>query len=231
MADNRLVIAIAAIVIIIVAAVSAVTLMQQQGSQTNTNIGDKATKLAFYNNGSTWLHLDVVMENVTLKNGTTQNFYAQIFLKPGNGTAVIDLSNLAGYGNEKLPAGTTITILAWKGLFMPANSTPAVGSTSDLNLNMQGWSNTGQPGKDDAIYNVFFAQMNITQLPTISGAAITDNTVIIKTNPKDVQFIPEISEGQEPIFEQEVLTVDQNGKVTITIVQAPTLCKLVAHTI
>lgn len=227
MKRNNIIVVIVLVAIIVIGALAATTFMKPQGQQVTA--GDAATKLAFYNNGSTWLHLDVVMENVTLKNGTVRNFYAEIFLKPGNGTAVIDLSNLSGYGNEKLPAGTNITILAWKGLFMPANSTPAVGSTADLNLNMQGWSNTGQPTTDDTIYNVFYPQLNITQLPTISGNPITDDTVIIKTVAKDVQFTPEITNSQEPISEQELLTVDENGKVTITIIQAPTLCSLMAH--
>jgi hypothetical protein len=227
MANNRLITIIILAIIVIVGIVAALIFMQPQGPQTTT--GDKATKLAFYNNGTTWLHLDVVMENVTLKNGSVQNFYAQIFLQPTNGTAVIDLSNLAGYGNEKLPPGTNITVLAWKGLFMPAGSTPSVGDTADLNLNMQGWSNTGQPGSTDTIYNVFYPQLNITQLPSISGNAITNDTVIIRTAPSDFDITPEIADTQEPIFEQEIVSVDQNGKVTITIVQAPTLCSLMAH--
>lgn len=224
---NNWIIVIVLIAVIAIGALAATTFMKPQGQQVTA--GDAATKLAFYNNGTTWLHLDVVMANVTLKNGTVQNFYAEIWLKPSNGTAVIDLSNLAGYGNEKLPAGTNITIMAWKGLFMPANSTPAVGNTADLNLNMQGWSNTGQPTVDDAIYNVLFSQLNITQLPTINGNAITDDTVIINTTAHNVQYTPEVTDTQKPIFEQELVTVDQNGKVTITIVQAPTLCNLMAN--
>lgn len=226
--NKSLLIIVVIAIIIVLGVLAAVTVMQPKGPQT-TAAGDNATKLAFYNNGTTWLHLDVVFENVTLKNGTTQNFYAQIFLKPKNGTAIIDLSNITGYGNQKLPAGTNITILAWKGLFMPANSTSAEGNTSDLSLSMQGWSGTVQPGANDTIYNVFFPQLNVTQLPTISGNPITDDTVLINTNPNEVQFTPPISDNQNHVFEQEVVTIDPNGKVTITIIQAPTLCNLVAN--
>ncbi|MCZ3364279.1 MULTISPECIES: hypothetical protein [Methanobacterium] len=222
MKQNNLIIAIALIAVIVIAALAVTTFMKPQGQQASA-AGDNATKLAFYNNGTTWLHLDVILENVTLKNGTVQNFYVQVFMQPNNGTAVIDLSNLAGYGNEKLPAGTNITVLASKGLFMPAGSTPAIGDTADLNLNMQGWSNTGQPTDDDGIYNVFYPQLNISELPTISGNPITSDTVIIKTEPNQVQFNPEITKKQDPIFEHETVNVDENGKVTITIVQAPTL--------
>lgn len=225
--NRNLIVAIAIIAVIVIAALAATTFMKPEGQQVTAS--DAATKLAFYNNGTAWLHLDVVMANVTLKNGTVQNFYAEVWLQPGNGTATIDLSNLAGYGNEKLPAGTNITIMAWKGLFMPAGSTPAVGNTADLNLNMQGWSNTGLPTNEDTIYNVFYPQLNISELPTISGNPITNDTVIINTTAHNVQYTPEITDTQEPIFEQELLTVDENGKVTITIVQAPTLCSLMAH--
>ncbi|MCZ3367505.1 MULTISPECIES: hypothetical protein [Methanobacterium] len=221
MNQKKLIIVIALVAVIVLGALAATTIMKPQGQQV-TAAGDSATKLAFYNNGTTWLHLDVVMENVTLKNGTVQNFYAQIFLKPHNGTAIIDLSNLAGYGDKKLPAGTKITILASKGLFMPANS-PAVGSTANLNLSMQGWSNTREPSADDALYNIFYPHLNISQLPTISGAPITNDTVILKTKDNEVQFTPEITNKQDPLFEHETLSVDKNGKVTITIVQKPTL--------
>ncbi len=124
-------------------------------------------------------------------------------MKPGNGTAIIDLSNLTGYGNEKLPPGTNITILAGKGLFMPTNSTPTVGNASDLSLSMQGWSGTAQPGSNDTSYNVSFPQLNITQLPTISGNPITDNIILIKINPNEVQFEPQISNNQNHVFEQK----------------------------
>ena len=86
--------------------------------QLTTEINNKcsSTKVAFINNGTTWFHFDAVIENMTLKNGTVQNFYVEGYMKPG-GNVTIDLSSLAGYGTEKLPAGTTIRVMAWKGLF------------------------------------------------------------------------------------------------------------------
>ena len=232
MTRNNLIIAIVLIAVVVVGALAATTFMKPQGQQgQQVSAAGEGTKLAYYNNGTTWLYLNVVMENVTLKNGTTQNFYAQIFLKPSNGTGIIDLSNITGYDDEKLPAGTNITVLSWEGLFMPANSTPAVGSTADLNLIMQGWSNTEIPGADDANFSVIYPQLNITQLPTISGNQITNDTVIIQTNSNGFNIAPAISNSQDPLFEQEILNVDQNGKVTITPVQAPTLDELMAHII
>ena len=74
---------------------------------------------------------------MTLKNGTVQNYYVEGYMKPG-GNVTMDLSGLAGYGNQPLPAGTSIRVLAWKGLFNQTLTT----NTSDMNLVMQGWSKT-----------------------------------------------------------------------------------------
>jgi len=216
---------IGAIVLIAVIVMGAFALITFDNTQVQvTAAGDQATKLALYNNGTTWLHMDLVMENVTLKNGTVKTFYSELYLKPENGTVTIDLSQLAGYGNEKLPAGTTIRILAWKGLL---NTTP--GGTGDLNLEMQGWSNTQLPGADDAKLQIFFAGIPIKQLPK----NITDNLIFTADDINKVHqlqgFIDD--EENEPIFEEEILTVDQNGKVTLTIVTAPELCQRIAHLI
>jgi len=96
-------------------------------------------------------------------------------------------------------------------------------------LSMIGWSNTVQPSIDDANFSVFFPQLNITNLPTISGNPIINDTIITSTNPNEVKYVPDISASQDPIFEQEILTIDPNGKVTITPLQAPTLCNLISH--
>ena len=56
-------------------------------------IGDKSTKLALYNNNSNvWLHVDLQLEQVNLKNGKKESFYLETFMKP-NGKVTIDLSN------------------------------------------------------------------------------------------------------------------------------------------
>ncbi|MGF7119203.1 hypothetical protein [Methanobacterium oryzae] len=213
---------IGAIVLIALVVIGAFALTNSNNTQdTVTAAGDQATKLALYNNGSTWLHMDVVMENVTLKNGSVKTFYSELYIKP-NGTITIDISNLAGYGNEKLPAGTTIRILAWKGLL---NTTP--NGTADLNLTMQGWSNTQLPGTDDKKLEIFFAGLPVNQLPE----NVTDNMIFTADDINKVHqlqgFIDD--EENEPLYEEEILTVDQNGKVTLTIVTAPELCELIAH--
>jgi len=225
MANNTLIIAIVLIVVIVAGAFAAVTLMNNNGNQKQANaVSAGATKLAFQNNGTTWLHMDVVLENATLKNGTLQTFYNEMWIKP-NGTLVIDISNLAGYGDAKLPAGTTIRVLAWKNLFTNTTTT----GTGDLNLNMQGWSGTLQPGASDAVTNVIFKGLKLDQLPK----NLTDNILFTDTNiinlEKQQGFIDD--DDKNCVFEEEILTVDQNGKVTITVTTAPELCSLIAHEI
>lgn len=188
-------------------------------TKTNSNINDSSTKLAFFNNGTTWFHFDAVIENMTLKNGTVQNFYIQGYMKPG-GNVTLDLSGLGGYGNQPLPAGTSVRVLAWKGLF---NQT-IVTNSSNLELTMQGWSKYLVPKTDDLKYNVSVQNLPVNQLP----ANITDNTLIIGTDPTLIQESTSRNiSTMEPIFEEEIFTVDANGKVTMVFVTPATLCSIV----
>ena len=115
---------------------------------------------------------------MTLKNGTVQNYYVEGYMKPG-GNVTMDLSGLAGYGNQQLPAGTTVRVMAWKGLFNQTLTT----NSSELNLIMQGWSNYLNPTSNDTKYNVTVQNLPVNQLPT----NITDNTLLISTNPTTIQ--------------------------------------------
>lgn len=240
MANNTLIAAIVIIAVIVIGALAAVTMFQ--GPNTATATGDKSTKLALNNNGTTWLQMDIIFENMTAKNGSKESYHCEVFIKP-NDTAIIDLSTLAGYGNEKLPAGTTIRILAWKGLFNETINP----STANLNLNMQGWSNTQNPGPTDTILNVQYPNLPVLKLP----ANITNTTVIILNekdlstllsgksingtlNGKQAQIGPEIllfdNDGDETLYEEELLTVNSDGKVIITLVKTPELCSLFGGT-
>lgn len=183
-------------------------------SKTNSTVNQSSTKLAFTNNGTTWFHFDAVIENITLKNGTIQNYYVDGYIKP-NGNVTMDLSGLAGYGNEPLPAGTTVRVLAWKGLF---NQTLA-SKSSDMNLVMQGWSKNLQPQNDDLKYNVTVQNLPVNQLP----ANITDNTILINTDPATITGN---GSSTEPVFEEEIFTVDGNGRVTMVFVTPATLCNI-----
>ncbi|UTB33133.1 MAG: hypothetical protein NKF70_02340 [Methanobacterium sp. ERen5] len=210
MKNSKNAIILLVILVLIAVAVSGCT------SKSNSTVNQSSTKLAFSNNGTTWFHFDAVIENLTLKNGTVQNYYVDGYIKP-NGNVTMDLSSLAGYGNEPLPAGTTVRVLAWKGL---SNQTLASNS-SDMNLVMQGWSKNLQPQNDDLKYNVTVQNLPVNQLP----ANITDNAIIINTDPATITGN---GSSTEPVFEEEIFTVDGNGKVTMVFVTPATLCNILA---
>ena len=210
------------IILLVLIAFIAVAVSGCTSNTNSTSANQSSTKVAFSNNGSTWFHFDAVIENMTLKNGTVQNYYVEGYMKPG-GNVTIDLSGIAGYGNQKLPAGTTIRVMAWKGLF---NQTVASNS-SDMLLNMQGWSNTLTPASDDISYPVSVPNLPVNQLP----ANITDNTLIVGTDPAMIQDESGNDSAMEPIFEEEIFTVDANGKVTMVFITPATLCNIAAHII
>ena len=190
-------------------------------SKTNsTSINQSSTKVAFFNNGTTWFHFDAVIENMTLKNGTVQNYYVEGYMKPG-GNVTMDLSGLAGYGNQTLPAGTTVRVMAWKGLFNQTTTT----NSSEMNLIMQGWSTYLNPTSNDTKYNVTMQNLPVNKLP----ANITDNTILISTDP--ASLAEDNDSTTTPVFEEEVFTVNANGQVTMTYVTPATLCAIVAHPI
>ena len=83
----------------------------------------------------------------------------------------LDLSGLAGYGNQQLPAGTTVRVMAWKGLF---NQTVASNSSNML-LTMQGWSKTLTPTSDDLAYNVSVPNLPVNQVTSKHHRQYTDN--------------------------------------------------------
>jgi hypothetical protein len=209
-----------AIILLVLITLVAVAVSGCTSNTNSTTVNQSSTKLSFINNGSTWFHFDAVIENMTLKNGTVQNYYVEGYMKP-NGNVTIDLSSLGGYGNQPLPAGTSVRVMAWKGLF---NQT-IVSSTSTMNLFMQGWSKTLTPQSSDLSYNVTVQNLPVNQLP----ANITDNTIIITTDP--TLLTEDNDASTTPIFEEEVFTVDANGKVTMVSITPATLCSITAHVV
>jgi hypothetical protein len=207
-------------IFVVVAASGCIKIPSNINTNANT-INENSTKLALYNNGNTWAQVELVA-NVTNKDGENITIYSDTFTKPSpNGNITIDLSQLLGYGNEKLPAGTTIRVLSWKGLFNNTN----IGGTGTLNITMQGWSNTLKPGADDEKVNITFTPLTIYKLPS----NITDNTIFLVNNPKDLSKISFYdSSDQEILFEEELITVDSNGKVTIRVTTPPELCSAIS---
>ncbi|MBI4813011.1 MAG: hypothetical protein HY802_01165 [Methanobacterium sp.] len=205
--------AILAVVIVVVA----VSGCNDNTSNNSTSVNEKSTKLAIINNGTTWAHVEMVA-NATHKNGTNMTIWADTFIKP-NGNLTLDLSQLLGYGNEPLPAGTTIRVQSWKGLF---NTTG--GGVGTLNIGFEGWSNTLYPASNALITNVTFNPLNISTLPS----NITDSIAYVATTPEDLAKIQSIdTTDQEPLFEEELIVVNADGSVTITITRVPELCRAI----
>jgi hypothetical protein len=167
----------------------------------------------------------MIIENATLKNGTVQNFYIETWTKPVNGTVTIDLSKLLGYGNEKLPAGTTIRIVGWKGLYDTVST-----KNQDLNLKMEGWSNTINPLTNNNLSDVLVKNLTVAKLPN----NLTDNMVVIGNSLADVERNDNLEGTElfnELVYEEELLTVNADGSVSIVFTQTPALCELTANII
>lgn len=208
--------AILAVVIVVVAVSGCNDNTKTNGTNANA-ISEKGTKLAIFNNGSTWAHIEIDA-NATNKNGTNMTIWADTFIKP-NGNVTIDLSQALGYGDAPLPAGTVIRVQSWKGLF---NTTG--GGVGALNISFQGWSNTRYPTASASSTNVTFNPLNISTLP----ANITDSIAYIATTPAELAKIQGIdTSNQEPLYEEEIITVNADGSVTITISRAPELCQAI----
>ena len=184
----------------------------------STNLA--ATKLAFTNNGPTWVHVDAVIENMKMKDGSYKNFYVDAYVKPGDSVSM-DLSSLAGYGNQQLPAGTTIRLITYDGLYNPTLTT----KIGDLNLNMQAWSKTATPQSTDKIYNTAKSNLQISMLP----AGITNSNIKVTTDPAKFRGYM-ASSSLKQVISENILTVDSTGKVTTTTSTPPVLCKIMTHT-
>ena len=156
MRKNLGLLAVLAVVMVVVA----VSGCNNNNNTTGTDVNAKSTKVAIMNHGDTWAQVELVA-NVTHKNGTNMTVYIENFIKPDE-NVTIDLSQIMGYGNEPLPAGTTIRVQSWKGLF---NETKGVGGIGTLDIEFQGWSNTLYPTEKDNKTPVTFNPVPIFQLP------------------------------------------------------------------
>ncbi|PKL71302.1 MAG: hypothetical protein CVV29_11345 [Methanobacteriales archaeon HGW-Methanobacteriales-2] len=211
--------AILAVVIVVVAVSGCNDNTSTSNTTTNASaINEKSTKLAILNNGTTWAHVEMVA-NATHKNGTNMTLWADTFVKP-NGNLTMDLSQALGYGDEPLPAGTTIRVQSWKGLF----NTQA-GGEGTLNIGFEGWSNTRYPPANAQITNVTYNPVPIFALP----ANVTDSIAFIATTPEELAKIQSIdTPDQEPLYEEEIIVVNADGSVTITVTRPPELCRAIA---
>lgn len=202
---------IIAVVIVGVFSISNITTTQAP------SVSAAETKLNLKNNcNQCWTIMDIVIENATKKDGSKQTIYIQAFIKPGE-NVTIDLSQILGYSNEKLPPGTSFRILTWSGKY---HENPT--GTSDLNILEQGWSNTDQPTTEDPSTKLFYTPVPNRKLPS----GITESKFVVSTNLAELE---PLNPDTEPIFVEQLLTVDQNGRVNIRLLGVPELCQLIAH--
>lgn len=194
---------------------------QSQAATIPNTITEHGTKLALTNNNNeAWAHMEMVIVEATLPDGSTQTFYVEFWMTPG-GTTTIDLSNILGYGDSPLPTGTTLRMLTWSGV-----NSPTPEGNSNLALSLQGWSNTATPPGTAPSTSLDFSSLPVAQLPT----SITGNTALIGTSPADVN-VPGEDEGATVTFSELLMTVDANGNLVITVTTPPELCTTIAQPI
>lgn len=231
-----IIIAIIAVAVIAVAAYAAMnmtTTAQQQNSVNNT-ITQNGSKITIYNqNTQYYAHLDLVMYNLTLKNGTKQDFFIEAWMKPG-GNVTIDLSNMLGYGNERLPTDTNITMLTWGGLY--SNGTTGT-SNFNFDTTFTGWTTAPilQTYNNGNItyWRNFVDSYNIT----ISGSAPigplpsfdTNNIAYIKLTQPEARDDPLFDNDEyEQLFTIIQIIIDPNGVPHFNASVTPELCALIA---
>jgi hypothetical protein len=208
------IILIVAIVLIIIGAVAAI-MMMMGGNTTANTLTQNGTKLYFYNNNTqAWTHIEFVILNDTTVNKTTQVYYGEAWLKPGE-NKTFDLSNLLGYNNTPLPVGSFLRIDTWTGLYNPNNS------TGNLNLTVRGWSNSTTPPANDPLYNLTSLNVPIGTLPS----NITSTWGTISTT------APNVNTTTTTSFNELLLTEDSNGNLIITVTTPGGLSQTIAELI
>ncbi|OEC86683.1 MULTISPECIES: fimbrial protein [Methanobacterium] len=204
--------------LIILIILGALLLTIYYGTQNQVATGTQvaaATKIAYYNNGTTWVHMNVIYENVTLKNGEVKTFYSNIYIKPKS-SVTVDLSNMAGYGNQRLPSGTKINILTWKELVNGTINAP----TATLEQTIQGWSTTSNPQPNDRYYIMKYPNLTVYNLPNF----MNDNNLYIGD---DINKLQMFLDGDYSAHEQILLIVDSDGRVRMIFLEIPELCNVV----
>ncbi len=213
MKTGSIVIIIAVVVVIIAAAAAAIMLMG--GTATNTqNVSQNGTKVDFQNNNTqAWTHIEFAILNATTKNGTTQTYYGEVWLKPGE-NKTIDLSNTLGYGNTPLPVGSIVRVDTWTGLFSTNNS-----GNGNVNLTLRGWSNSSTPPTTDPTYNLTHLNVAIGPLPS----NVTSTIGLISIN------APDVNTTFTTNFDEELLTEDNNGNLIIVFTTPGGLSQTIAR--
>lgn len=218
----------ALVALIVIGALAATTFLKPQDSVTAAH--DKSTKLAFYDNGECWIHSVAVFWDVKVNNTTkTETYFADMWMKPKDkdqsdlydlpGKGVIDLSNMLGYGNQPLPAGTTMRVKVFSDIL----SNEYAGQTHDFKSAVQGWSNAEVPQNlpdYSQLLNLVYAH-KVYELP----ANIKDNQITLTSDPtKGAEFL----QGVKCVHYEFLLTVNPDGTVNLKMTEPPIFCEHMA---
>lgn len=209
------IILIVAIVLIIIGAVAAI-MMMMGGNTTATTLTQNGTKIDFYNNNTQdWTHVEFVILNDTTVNNTTQVYYGEAWIKPGE-NKTFDLSNLLGYNDTALPVGSFLRIDTWTGLFNP-NTT----GTGNINLTVRGWSKGTTPPASNPFYNLTSLNVPIGTLPS----NVTSTWGTISTT------APNVNTTYTSTFNEMLISVDSNGNLIISFTTPGGLSQTIAELI
>lgn len=203
------------IIIIVVIAVLLVGALAAFMMPSTTSTSASQTLMVIDNNAPDhWAKSVAVMENVTKKDGSITNVYAESWKEPSTGRSVINLTQELGYDNEALPAGTTFRMKMWSEPYS-ANDTGEV----NMNLGLNG-GDENHIDNETTRFDVIASHI-LYQLP----ADITQGKTEITLDPaKGAAFL----EGMNTIYVEVIVTVNADGSVTITPVTQPVLCELIA---
>lgn len=218
-------IGIIAIIVVAVIAVAAYSAMNTSTTaQTANTITQNGSKITIINNNKdVWAHWDLVVENATLKNGTKQTIYIKTFIKPGE-NVTIDLSNALGYGDERLPTDTKITVLAWGGVYNNNAS-----GTSKFTTTFLGWTTNQTIPSPSTYYKGYVNALPVDPVLPIGPlpSGITGNSVVITNNIPEAIAVDE-NDAYDQLFIQLNILVDPNGNPHFNPAIIPELCTTIA---
>jgi hypothetical protein len=183
---------------------------------TATTLTQNGTKIDFYNNNTqAWTHLEFVILNDTTVNNTTQVYYGEAWLKPGE-NKTFDISSLLGYNDTPLPVGSVLRIDTWTGLYNPSNN-----GTSNLNLTVRGWSDGTTPPTNDPLFNLTSLNLPIGPLPT--NVTSTWGTTSMTA--------PNVNTTYTSTFNELFFTEDSNGNLIVNVTTPGGLSQTIAELI
>jgi hypothetical protein len=205
-------VALLAVVIVAVLGIAAFSLTGNN-SQTSASNG-QGTNMAFYNQANCWVHAVAVISNVTVENQTKPDtYFADVWMKPSSGTTQISLSNMLGYGDKALPAGTTMRVKVLRDLA----SNDYAGQNQTSNSTIKVWSNAQTAPDNSAVLQ----NIQLSQLVYAMSSNVTDNSINVTSDAtQGATFLQGVHCAQYEFL----LTVNADGSASLTLTQPVVFC-------